>query len=623
MRAFRLNFAIAEDTAKLINTVFKSQQDTGNNYSSYIMRVLYGNQDQGQKTDWKINAAFDERTNTVIVTGSADAIKAAADLITMLDDNHVTPTDLKVFHLMHADAFDVAGLVQDMFQPKEESNRFPIFFISSDPAPPGRLIKIHVSSDIRTNTVIVTAPESLMAKIGDVIHELDADPTTEDTLFIYHLRNAQSKNLEYVLNVLFGNISTPNQNGGQPNGQNQNPNQQNQNRFGPDNGNGNNDFGNNNNRRNNRRNNNRNGQQQAGMPGMSPNIAHAVNELTGKVFVVAEPDTNSLMITTATKYRKQVEMIIDDLDRPVPQVLIKVLVAEVTHDSSIDLGVDFSILDKRPSGNGITGGQTFNNPGTGLIVSVLETKLDATLHALQQRNKLDVLSRPYILASDNQLADIFVGSNVPFVTNSQITEAGQVINTVQNRDIGLDLNVTPHINPDGLVILDILEEIQQLTAQQVPISNTTFSPVIAKRSAESRIGVMNDHTIVIGGLMQDQKTDTVNKTPILGDIPGIGLLFQRKITTKTKTELLIFLTPHVASQPELLQKMSKDELKGTKLTPNAVEPGTFQEQLNGMQRGSAPTTQTTQPISPVNSIDLSEQAIRPRIVEPTTKPADK
>src|SRR5205823_5289352 len=114
----------------------------------------------------------------------------------------------------------------------------------------------------RTNTVIVTAPESLMTKIGDVIHELDADPTTEDTLFIYHLRNAQAKNLEYVLNVLFGNISTPNQNGGQQNSPNQNPNQQNQNRFGPDNGNGNNDVGNNtrNNRNNNRR--NRNGQQQ-------------------------------------------------------------------------------------------------------------------------------------------------------------------------------------------------------------------------------------------------------------------------------------------------------------------------------------------------------------------------
>ncbi|HEX4795115.1 MAG TPA: secretin N-terminal domain-containing protein, partial [Humisphaera sp.] len=590
LHAFPLKFAVAEDTAKLINSVFKVQQDTGNSYSSYIMRIL--GQSSDDKKDWKINAAFDERTNTVIVTGSQEAIAAVGQLIQMLDANPLTSSVLKVFHLRHANAYDVSKLVQDMFSPKDEGGpRFPFLIFSDNPAPPARQAKLHVTYDDRTNSVIVTAPAEMMKGIGDVILELDADPTSEDTLFIYHLRNAQAANLEYVLNVLFGNINTPNQNNGQNNGQNQNPNQQNQNRFGPDNGNGNGNNGlngNNNNRNNNRNNNNNNRRNRNGMPGMSPNIAHAVNELTGEVFVVADPDTNSLMVTTASKYEKQVRMIIDDLDRPVPQVLIKVLVAEVTHDNSADLGLDFSILNQRPSGQGQTAAQVFGVPSTGVFVRIMESNLNATLHALATQDRLDVLSRPYILASDNQLADIFIGSNVPFVTSSQVTDSGQLINTIQNRDIGLDLSVTPHINPDGLVILDVDEEVQQLTAQTVPISNTTSAPVISKRSAQSRIGVMNNQTVVIGGLMEDRKTETISKIPLLGDIPGVGFLFRRTQTSKTKTELLIFLTPHVAQQPEILQKMSDDELRGTKLTPNAVEPGSFQNQMNGMHRGQAP-----------------------------------
>jgi len=97
--------------------------------------------------------------------------------------------------------------------------------------------------------------------------------------------------------------------------------------------------------------------------------------------------------------------------------------------------------------------------------------------------------------------------------------------------------------------------------------------------------------------MEDRKTQTVKKIPLLGDIPGLGLLFQRNQWGKAKTELLIFLTPHVAKAPNLLEPMSQDEMKGTKLTPQAVEPGAFDEHLKGLQRGQAPATQPA-PSSP-------------------------
>jgi general secretion pathway protein D len=505
----------------------------------------------------------------------------------------------------------VSKLIEDVFKPKDDSGpRFPFFIFSDGPSPERtKGVKVNVTSDDRTNSLIVSAPQEMMKVIEGMVQKLDANPATEDTLFIYHLRNAQAQNLEYVLNVLFGNVNSPNQNNGGQDGQIQATNNDPSRRRSINNNNsGNSDttgagstsFTSGRNNPNNRR-----GNRQNGMPRLSPGMAKAVNDLTGKVFVVADQDTNALLVTTASKYERQVRAIIDDLDRPVPQVLIKVLVAEVKHDNSADLGVDFSILNKRPSGKGQSGGTTFGAPGTGLIVSILEENLTATLHALAEEDKLDVLSRPYLLASDNQLANILIGQSVPFVNDTRITESGQQINTIVYRDIGLSLNVTPHINPDGVVIMDVIPEVSQLTSQQVPISSSTFAPVIAKRSAESRVAVKDGQTIVIGGLMEDRKTLAIDKVPLLGDIPLLGQLFSRTQATKTKTELLIFLTPHVAARPESLQPMSDDEAAGTKLTPKAVAPGTYQEHMEGMRRGQSPETRPTGPISPVNPIDLS------------------
>jgi general secretion pathway protein D len=277
-------------------------------------------------------------------------------------------------------------------------------------------------------------------------------------------------------------------------------------------------------------------------------------------------------------------------------VLIKVLVAEVTHNNATDLGTELSVLNMRASGNGQRGDVNLGLiPGqTGLVIQILESDFQATIRLLETQGKLDVLSRPYILASDNQLASITVGQEIPIIQNSRITDSGETINVLQYKDVGILLDVVPHINPDGLVILDVAPTISQLTGETVPISDTAAQPIIAKRSAESRVAVQNGKTIVIGGLMEDRKTESVSQVPILGDIPIIGWAFKRVQHSKVKTELLIFLTPHVAANPDQLQPMSEDELKGTKLTPNAVTPGAFQEHLEGMKRGATQPA-TTEP----------------------------
>jgi general secretion pathway protein D len=163
------------------------------------------------------------------------------------------------------------------------------------------------------------------------------------------------------------------------------------------------------------------------------------------------------------------------------------------------------------------------------------------------------------------------------------------------------------------VTLDVTPEISQLTSSTVTISPGVNAPIINRRAADSRVTIRDGQTIVIGGLMEDRKISTLSKVPLLGDIPLIGPLFQHNNVSKTKTELLIFLTPHVAPAPEALKPMSKDELRGTKLTPSAVGPGTFDEHLRGMKRGARSTTEPTD--APPTTV------WPPPTTLPTTRPA--
>ena len=623
VHSYALTFADADATAKLITSLFAS--DAGAQAAKPPTLRTY------------VIASADTRTNSVVVTAPPENLKAVDALIKLLDSNPGTGSDMKVFQLQYADAESAAKLIQSMFPQ-------PGLGVGYGPQSRGggqiNQLLLHMplvitSADDRTNTLVVTAPADVLKVVEALVHQLDANPASKQTFFIYRLSNGKSADMANVMNQLFGaNVGSSSRTTSSTSGQNQG--------FGTGQGVGRGNAGG--------RSGFGGGQSGLGLGGgmggggfggrgaagglggfaggafgagssgssstssLSAATAQMANALAGQVLVVADPDTNSLLVTTASRYETQVRQIIAELDKAVPQVLIKVLVAEVTHDNSADFGTDFSILNTRPNGNGQSFGQTFGQPGTGLVVNFLENNLNATLHALAQQNKLDVLSRPYILASDNQEASILVGQQVPIVTSNTITALGQVVSNYRYESVGIILDVTPHINPDGLVTLDVAPEISQLTAQTVSVGPGVNAPVIADRSAESRVSIRDGNTIVIGGLMQDQKTLTVNKVPLLGDIPILGYLFSRTQVDKTKTELLIFLTPHVAQQPENLVPMSKEETKATQLTPNAVVPGTFKEHLEGMKRGDMTSPSTTQPATHPNITEIKSD-------ESTTQPA--
>jgi general secretion pathway protein D len=164
------------------------------------------------------------------------------------------------------------------------------------------------------------------------------------------------------------------------------------------------------------------------------------------------------------------------------------------------------------------------------------------------------------LTSDNKEAEIVVGQNVPFVAQRErdVTSANTYLNSIERKDVGITLRLTPQITEGEYVKLDIYQEISSLTnASETILIN--IGPTTTKRSTKTSVVVKDNQTVVIGGLMEERETTNINKVPVLGDIPVIGWIFKNRSQEKTKTNLLVFLTPHIVKEAEQLMKLSNDK----------------------------------------------------------------
>jgi general secretion pathway protein D len=339
--------------------------------------------------------------------------------------------------------------------------------------------------------------------------------------------------------------------------------------------------------------------------------------MLGDAIVDIDPETRSLIIVADSETQAEIAKVIDNLDRPKPQVLIKVLFAQVTLDKNSDIGVEgnysFNLaqtpINQLLSGapalaaaasaagsvvTSVTSGTTttttttpFATPTPPALPSGASTNFGlatqpsgaffrlntdnatATLYALAQKGNVNILSRPSILARNNQEAVIVVGQSIPLITSSQITAEGQTINTVQYQDIGIILRVTPFISSGSSVEMIVSPEISSLSSQTVPISSNVNAPVINKTSAETVVVTPDATTVVIGGMMQKQTTSSIDKVPVLGDIPVLGLAFRHTVKTDEKTELLIFLTPYIVQGTDRLKDLSSSEVNRTDLPDTA------------------------------------------------------
>jgi general secretion pathway protein D len=211
------------------------------------------------------------------------------------------------------------------------------------------------------------------------------------------------------------------------------------------------------------------------------------------------------------------------------------------------------------------------------------------LRAIAQAGKTEILSRPSILTRNSQQAVISLGQEVPLVTNTRFDAVNGQINTVTYTSVGIILRVTPFITDEGLVEMIVSPETSQLAdqSQWVNIGGGAQAPVINSRVADTVVVVPDGQTVVIGGLMQNSKARADSKIPLLGDIPLLGNLFKRKIKDDSKTELIIFLTPHIVREPSQLAAVSAAE-RALQSAPKALSEEELNRFLDGLPQKGPP-----------------------------------
>ncbi|MEK6554385.1 MAG: secretin N-terminal domain-containing protein, partial [Bdellovibrionota bacterium] len=293
----------------------------------------------------------------------------------------------------------------------------------------------------------------------------------------------------------------------------------------------------------------------------------------GDVKVAADKENNSLIITASKQDYDTVKTILAKIDIPRDQVYVKAVILEMTVVDGVSWGIDYyKFIDGT---NGIaragfrgTNGANLTNPSadSGLVLGfgagkTVSVDLDgagplaaqnvkdtlALVNFLKKNGNANILSTPQITATDNEEAEIIVGENVPISANSTVTSGGASQASIERKDLNLKLTLTPFISPDtDSVRMKIAQSVDSLSNRRVGAAALADNAVAyATRSIKTNIIVNSNDTAVLGGLMRDEDTEEVTKVPILGDIPILGWLFKSKVTSKNKTNLLVFITPKI------------------------------------------------------------------------------
>ncbi len=450
-------------------------------------------------------------TNMVIVTDIYSNIKRLLRILKAIDVPGVGQ-EITVIPLDYADATKLVKTLTSIFQSRKR------------PAKKGVQGKqVSFVADERTNTIVLVASEDQTKRVKKLIAMLDKEtPTDKGKIRVYYLENAVAEELAKVLQDLPGKQSA------------------------------------------------------------APKGAQKAPVISGNVRISADKATNSLIITADADDYLVLEDIIEKLDIPRSMVYIESMFMEVSVNKGLDLGIDWTALgstkigdDKAITGGGFNpGGAT--NPGslldpstnrltnpTGFSLGVITepitiagisvSSISAIFQALKTDEDVQILSTPQVLTMDNEEARITIADNIPFQTTATTTTSSDTFNSFEYRDVGKILKITPHISKGRLVRMKI--ELEVSTA----LDTTTLQPTTAKRTVETTVIVKDNHTVVIGGLIDDTLTDNQSKVPCLGEVPFAKYLFQKQNKDEDKTNLYVFITPRVISNPAEADAVYRDK----------------------------------------------------------------
>ena len=331
-------------------------------------------------------------------------------------------------------------------------------------------------------------------------------------------------------------------------------------------------------------------------------------QILGQTKIIADERTNSLLIFAGRDDMKMIKEIVGKLDVVLAQVLIEAVVIQVSLNNSRDLGVSYLQTSKQPGGNSyVQGIGAINNnnilsssafggalgagtnaagslPGGFSYLAHLGNDMDVSLTALAAGSRAKILQRPRIQTSHAVPATLFVGESRPYPQGSYYGGgAFGGYSTIQQLQIGVTLSVTPLINPDGLVVMDISQQITSFEGN-VTIANVGDVPITSEKDASAKVAVRDHDTIMLGGLIDTDKNANNSGVPLLKDIPLLGYLFRSSHNDETRNELIVLIRPTVLPTPEvasLAARSEKDKMPGVRRYEKEV-----QREENNAQRSS-------------------------------------
>jgi len=457
-------------------------------------------------------------SNMVLVVDSALNIQKLLGIIELIDIDQQREKAEMVF-LKNASAESAAKVVQEWLKSKDKGAK-----PAAQGAATGGSI---VVADTRLNALVVFGSDQDKEDVKKLVALIDViPPSTSSKVNVYYLENADATEVAKVLDgVVKGSVAAA-----------------------------------------------AGGQGAAAAPQQSPFEG-------GKITITADKATNSLVVMASPTDYQNLLQVIQKLDKRRRQVFVEALIAEITPSKIKDLGLEWGMIgaasDNKyatvvgqydPQGAITTILATLATGGLNSLVTIPSSKTPANfaavLKALDSKGAVNVLSTPTILTSDNKEAEIFVGQNVPFISATNLTSTGLSQQSVERKDIGIDLKITPQISEGEYVKLDIYQEISAVVPTLRSANTVSASDLITtKRSAKTSVVVKDKETVVIGGLIQDQENETVSKIPFLGDIPYLGWLFKSVHKDRTKTNLLIVLTPHIIRDTEDMTEVTDTQKK--------------------------------------------------------------
>ncbi len=510
------------------------------------------------------------QSNSLLIIDTGNNVNQMLELLKHVDQPYELRMEKKVYQLHHAKAADISQRVQAMLQAaqqlKPKAGSAPSApGAPAAPTPPPAAgtssveTKLILTPDERTNKILVLSRGKDFAFLDEIIAALDVKVDPDIITRIVELNYATADEAAALINAVItgGSVSS----------------------------------GTGSSRRSTRGNTGRStsGSALASTSPISPTIRTSTTtggslEAAGflqypeGVRVLPDPRTNTLLLMGTKDDMERLVMLVKGIDSNVPQVLIEVIIGEVTLSNETDTGIDIINRVIKAGAASLYGGTQTGDPKgplplnigatpigltpTGAALSSALTywatfrniKLDAVIRLLASTGRMKVLSTPVIQTLHNQEGSIIVGSAVPVATStlSSLVGSGGISSNqltsglsanIEYKDVAIELLVTPRVNPDGFVTLDIKQKVNDLGADK-SIGGITV-PVINKREAQSVVMVKDQNTVVLGGLIKDSKGISETKVPVLGDIPLLGWLFKSRKNTTQRDELIVFIRPVV------------------------------------------------------------------------------